>query len=1479
MKKFLSFLLAVLMIVSVMVPMLTLLVSAEGDADENETPEIVSDFPELVISEYHANAVYYSNVYNTLIGGNATEETKFLASTMYPKGCGEVLYAPTYVAVGASVGGLYVKNVDWVTGEITFDPAGGTAVEGVQYHRRYNFTGNDNEIVEFIEVYNSGSEPINLYDYQIVRDKDAFKHGDVPMYIDLYGGPLAAAAHGQYFKKAGNITAFDPSIAYYTKRNEYTYVPVNPNGTPDPNTTYYYEVPEGAFVDNPSEEEGAWLQPGQVAVLWNFTYRDWQYNITEEIFKAYFSTAYGFGQNWDDILFLGMDGNHSETDRYIPKKQTITDSEMSEGGCVRIGIVHDDIAAEKHDDTMYDTDWVSWVLHAYYFGINYNGSFALQNTVIGVTKVTEGGYLVYDQKRDEYVPVSQAAGTADKKGCAVAGVQYYKASAAVATNGTNSRSVAYLYGLDASANIKEGRAYTNNSAGVSPGVLDNIQEAVFPNYSRSVEELSKTPRLVITEVVPDNGKSDAYEYIEVLNVSGAPLNVFDYTFVGHPDNISHYNEQYFSKVSPIIPGDYGSILASTVVTKYQEGYAALAPTNVSYQNGWLQPGEAALLWMFTPNSYTEQATFDKFRSHYKIDESVKVFAIDGDGTNGTGRPHRQDLQDTGLSMYGVISNDKLMWSNNKYTSDPVLQAITYSSGLTRQTTRGVNIRDCESFVLCAALHVAFANATIGTDYGYQYVWGNTHGTTNKCGSYLRMSYASSCGGQDFSGTGSVVTDAWKASPGKLIAEQKTGLATNANKDRYIVYMQDFNGYGTITGYDAVAAKLGLSGINDAHSANVEATESKGVSFLEIRDGKLYVNNKGSADDYMTLLSDDVLSLLDDQSFTIEYAMTYNEKSMNNQNGYSGILYSFDANNMTYGAPIVRVSGYGNNAISLGDGLIDIDGGEGSANSMANKDLPNDAPLTLYERLYGDIDSIDSFFDVPSLDSSSMLAGKPLTVRIDVDRENGVTVTVNGVAVYSTTDLDQWNQFLETKGTDLVLATSANISASYDYITVYTDGDAIRSANEGLYGNGFMITEFHKPTGEGAAFKAMEITNVSDIPMNLYNAMIVTTSAQTGNGVLQTWNHAIKMTAGCPVSSYDPLYKSLKHISNPNSCMVQPGESVVVWLMSNIGNYADENGNVTINTNDFRNYYNDLGNTKLTELDEKGNPIVKVVMAYDSSASDNHLQYALAKKNNTYYTNSNRSYFPEVFSTIVPQSDAEYSLGYLSQSKYGLIAALKFTHMGEIVEKDNDGNVTNVINAYVHQSVLNGLTDAGVKNTSASVSASSTGASISFRAAVNTAYYNRMVELFGEDNVNCGILIARADSAMEAFAMRPYLLEAASVSYIDDNEGLRSATTSAQRTVYSNAHAVDAGYYAVTYSAVAYWSVETQAFGTITKYAENAYHQSAKQVAAAAMMQYVDTATAKAEMAANPGVKYYEISAGKWSLYTREQIARLDVLCK
>ena len=163
MKKFLSFLLAVLMIVSVMIPMLTLLVSAEGDDYENVVP---SDYPELVITEICSNPCAVGDAYKTLNeGANATDATKFLASTMFTNDSGDI-YAPVvHPGVGALLSNLYVREEDWVNGTVTYKQASGKAVAGTQYYRLYNLFGrNSGNAFEFIEIYNAGAKAVNLYD-------------------------------------------------------------------------------------------------------------------------------------------------------------------------------------------------------------------------------------------------------------------------------------------------------------------------------------------------------------------------------------------------------------------------------------------------------------------------------------------------------------------------------------------------------------------------------------------------------------------------------------------------------------------------------------------------------------------------------------------------------------------------------------------------------------------------------------------------------------------------------------------------------------------------------------------------------------------------------------------------------------------------------------------------------------------------------------------------------------------------------------------------------------------------------------------------------------------------------------------------------------------------------------------------------------------------------------------------------------------
>lgn len=1103
MKKFLSLLLAVLMVVGVMVPMLTLFVGA-NDAETEETN--TTDIPHLIITELVTNA----ESHHTVLAYQTNPDL------MQPR---EIYWREVAVTVDETKVTSYFEKRD-EDGVVSFIAATGHTVEkeeengeitklegvaeaGHTYYTKQDISGDITEVIEYFEIYNAGKEAVNLYDYWLVKDADANQDGTALNYRELLGGPLYASAHGEYFQRAGTkegvlADGFKKGETYYTKNvddnGNITYVKVAAGAQPQAETDYYVCVAPGYYVENPEE---AWLAPGETAVIWNYNENTWKSALTVENFISYHENRFspkdevtnpnGMAdasekidlRNWKDpndttgALVIAMDSYTANLfGKLVGEAQgnaTLTRSHsfwLDEYGQFNYGIIHDDMinVVEKDgkatvtgatDAERYEK-WVSWAFWGSHAGIkNSSGTMELQSVTVGATTVTSGNFLVYDEATNDYYTPSVDRGTADGDGFAVAGVAYYKADLTNSDNDAlankqNGTAINYLYGLDSNASIKEGNAYTIHYRQPTPGLLTNTQKYVLPKYEAEVGYKTETPDIVITEVAPDSVGSDLYEFVEVVNTSGRAINMFDYSFVAAPDFRAYYNE-YFKKINPIIPGDVGNILASNPGSYYYD----TAPTNVNYESGWLQPGEVAVLWSYYTDTAKAGCTFDDFRTYYDMSNEVKLFAMDTDNSAYSGRSIRQNMANTGQYFYGLIENSNINWYGDVWTSNPVMEAIEFSSGVTASAYFGFDLDLCESFVICCVPFVSCTNESIGEDYAMQFVWNTIKGTNNKFGQYLdmaRMTYYS--GANKFAMSGTVATDEWKSSPGVLLDAQKTDITVNMGANRYVMYMQDFNGYKNVAGYDEVAKLVGITPVTnnsvlaDEHMSNVKLTEKQGSSFLELRDGKLYVTNKGTSNDYMVLMSDQILKTMRD-NFTIEYSMTYAANSTNGKDGYSAILYNFDGATLTYGAPLLRVSGYGTNAVAKNGKLTAIEDASGLY-SIAQKSVAGENSNTLYERLAGkDIDSISGFSD--SLQGSVMLAGKEMKVIVDVDRDTGVTITVNGIVVsstYKTTrslDFANWSLFLEeTVGSDLALVTTPNISVAYDYITVYTDSLSVNA---------------------------------------------------------------------------------------------------------------------------------------------------------------------------------------------------------------------------------------------------------------------------------------------------------------------------------------------------------------------------------------------------------------------------------------------------
>ena len=1193
MKKFLSMLLAVLMVVGVMVPTLTFFVGAEGAGEEEKT---VSEIPELIITELCMNAYGNTEIYSTLDPETAMPLEKH--------------YQQVTIPVDTNVSSGYFEKTVGANGVVSFvKTTDAKAVAGKTYYWESNLASNHTEIVEYFEVYNASDKPINLYDYKFVRDTDAALDNSTVKFVDMKPGAVEGTKHGEYFKYVGTgngalAGGFESGVTYYTK-NEATYTPVAAGSAPQAGVAYYVLATEGYHFVNPDYEEGV-LQPGQLAVVWNYNDASWKTYSDEDIFKSFYSDYYspkteenpnGKRDYYncdlysDDLLVIAINSVIANP-HYGDETGGFW---LDEWGQYYYGIVPDGVTS-TNDSARYD-QWTSWVFWGSHAGINVSSSLIKQTVAVGVDSVLDKGYVVKTSIEGEYRVPSFADGTADENGLAVPGIEYYQPSLnsndnSNLSNKVNGRTIHYLYGLDDTVPMKEGVAYTIYSGDLTPGILNNVQKFVLPNYGTGLNTKTETPDIVITEVVPDNVGDDDYEFVEIVNTSDRALNVFDYSFVAN-GSYNAYTNEYFNKVDPIIPGDIGNILAAEPGSIYYKN----APTNVDYASGWLQPGETAVLWSYYNSCYIKALTFADFRNYFGLSESVKIFAMDTDNTAYSGRSERQNLGNTGQYIYGIMANENMDWYGDVWTSNPVFTPITYyESGLTHATAAGLPLELCESFVLCAAPFVSFAHASPGEDYGYQFTWKTVEGTPNRFGIYVDMSRLTAVGGSvggtytKFSGTGSVATGEWKASPGTLIEAQKTEVTVGDAENRYVFYMQDFNGK-TASGYEEVAALLGITGVtensilNEEHLNNVLMTEAGGTPFLELRDGKLYVNNKGKSDDYMLLMSDEVLAAYRDKDFTLEYSMTYAADSTNAKNGYSSVLYHFDGSTLTYGAPIVRISGYGHNAVVRNGAMISVEDAAGSTNSMANTAVNGNNPLTLYERLNGNINSVSGYSN--TVDGSVLMAGTTMRVRVDVSRTTGVTVSINGVVVSETykaaesLTFAEFSIFMEeTLGSDLAMITTPDISVAYDYITLYTNTltlDADKMDIPSLYitelnvsgGNNFYVKGSTEKTSL-TWIEYIEIANGSNEPVALKDYVVVGTAK---NGLLHNGNNQKWLSDQDNVYLTDWLgtgdYKAKLEKSNSGTCdkwynpseneaVLQPGEVAVIFVVNGATNFNQKN---------------------------------------------------------------------------------------------------------------------------------------------------------------------------------------------------------------------------------------------------------------------------------------------------------------------------------
>ncbi len=164
----------------------------------------------------------------------------------------------------------------------------------------------------------------------------------------------------------------------------------------------------------------------------------------------------------------------------------------------------------------------------------------------------------------------------------------------------------------------------------------------------------------------------------------------------------------------------------------------------------------------------------------------------------------------------------------------------------------------------------------------------------------------------------------------------------------------------------------------------------------------------------------------------------------------------------------------------------------------------------------------------------------------------------------------------------------------------------------------MITELMPRTNnlEGkdlTAFSAMEITNTSTLPIDIYDYALVRTDLGVACSRGAGFSRRVELRPGNPVDKVEGngayYYFAEAHLNNPEECVLQPGETMVVWFITD-GTYQSYYDDLDFGEDYFRQYWAENGCPEMAMKNGDGEYAVKViatdgcdVLSYNASMSE------------------------------------------------------------------------------------------------------------------------------------------------------------------------------------------------------------------------------------------------------------------------------------
>lgn len=433
------------------------------------------------------------------------------------------------------------------------------------------------------------------------------------------------------------------------------------------------------------------------------------------------------------------------------------------------------------------------------------------------------------------------------------------------TNIIPATSVNYIYGIDANGEWNQGQQFTAGCRQMSPGALLNWQRAQLEGRDASlvISAIMANSEDITASFGGTEYTADGYDYMTVVNAGVDPVNVFDYSIVAklnrYDEPATTYQDAYFTHWNYLIPAEGGNIWGYDTTAA---NYAADMITNPARADGWLLPGESAVIWFCTEANLGAKTTFEQFRTKHELDGSVKVFAVDANTDTATGTStasRRSALANTGHNVYGLARNAALTWENGVI----VPQAITYDNGK-NYGTEGVNVSDAESLVFLSytmltgvagtlSYDVESATTTanlttLAQDTPVLYKWDSIEGKADRVGAYLAISYViSTCTKVNSASVWTTASssaatanywapkyqsmrfDDWSVQAGKLLDEQAEGTLLARGEASISLVGYQTNAAGKIRVVSAIADRMAFDEfgyeVTVAYGAGITKTET------------------------------------------------------------------------------------------------------------------------------------------------------------------------------------------------------------------------------------------------------------------------------------------------------------------------------------------------------------------------------------------------------------------------------------------------------------------------------------------------------------------------------------------------------------------------------------------------------------------------------------------------------------------------------